>query len=159
MWLDLGSRTHSDGLCYHIFATADLDHNRQHLTNSFRGPIYLHGLTLIPVWISYHMPGNVWDEIIDPLPNFNGVTSRVYTVANQSYVLCNAIFRMESGRIVHSICYILVLVAEQNMSSSRTTVWLDKPASCKCNTDGVFYKKGFAKLALRWWNKYVNTSP
>ena len=27
-------------------------------------PFYQHGLTLIPVWISNHMPSEVWDEII-----------------------------------------------------------------------------------------------
>ena len=27
---------------------------------------------LIPVWISYHTPNNVWDEITYPFPNFNG---------------------------------------------------------------------------------------
>ena len=28
-----------------------------------RGNFYLHGLTLIPAWISYHIPDKVWDEI------------------------------------------------------------------------------------------------
>ena len=36
------------------------------------GPFYLHGLSLIPVWISNHMPCKVWDEITYPFPNFNG---------------------------------------------------------------------------------------
>ena len=33
-----------------------------------------HGLTLIPAWISNHMPSKVWDEITYPFLNFNGVT-------------------------------------------------------------------------------------
>ena len=35
-------------------------------------PFYQNGLTLIPAWISNHMPSKVWDEITYPLPNFNG---------------------------------------------------------------------------------------
>ena len=31
-----------------------------------RDLFYYHGLTLIPAWISNHMPGKVWDEIIHP---------------------------------------------------------------------------------------------
>ena len=27
-----------------------------------RGPFYRHGLTLMPAWISNHMPGKMWDE-------------------------------------------------------------------------------------------------
>ena len=36
-----------------------------------------HGLTLIPAWISNHMPGKVWDEITYPFLNFNGATVEV----------------------------------------------------------------------------------
>ena len=39
-----------------------------------RGPFYHHGLTLIPTWISNHMPRKVWAEISYPFPNFNGCT-------------------------------------------------------------------------------------
>ena len=42
-----------------------------------RGPFYWHGLTLIPAWISYHMPGKVWDEITYSFLNFNGATVKV----------------------------------------------------------------------------------
>ena len=35
------------------------------------GPFNLHSLTLIPAWISNHMPNNVWDEITYPFLNFN----------------------------------------------------------------------------------------
>ena len=38
------------------------------------GPFYKHGLTLIPAWISNHMPRKVWDEITYPFLNFNGCT-------------------------------------------------------------------------------------
>ena len=34
-------------------------------------PFYQHGLTLIPTWISNHMPSNVWGEITYPFLNFN----------------------------------------------------------------------------------------
>ena len=34
-----------------------------------RDPFYLHGLTLIPVWISNHTPRGVWDGITYPFPN------------------------------------------------------------------------------------------
>ena len=46
--------------CYSEWTTWDLFH--------------LHGLTLIPAWISNHMSSKVWDEITYPLPNFNGGT-------------------------------------------------------------------------------------
>ena len=35
-------------------------------------PFYIHGLTLLPAWISNHMPSKMWDEINHPFPNFNG---------------------------------------------------------------------------------------
>ena len=41
------------------------------------GPFYLHGLTLIPAWISNYMPGKVWGEITYPFLNFNGCTVEV----------------------------------------------------------------------------------
>ena len=34
------------------------------------GAFYQHGLTLIPVWISNHMPSKVWNEITDPFLHF-----------------------------------------------------------------------------------------
>ena len=40
-------------------------------------PFYWHGLTLIPAWISNHMPSNMWDEITYPFLNFNGATVEV----------------------------------------------------------------------------------
>ena len=33
-------------------------------------PFYYLGLTLIPLWLSNHMPGKVWDEITYSFPNF-----------------------------------------------------------------------------------------
>ena len=42
------------------------------------GPFYLHGLNLIPAWLSNHMTGKVWYEIIYPFLNFNGCTVEVY---------------------------------------------------------------------------------
>ena len=41
------------------------------------GPFYLHGLALIPAWISKYMPIKVWDEITYPFLNFNGYTVEV----------------------------------------------------------------------------------
>ena len=43
-----------------------------------RGPFYLHGLTLIPAWISYYIQYNVWDEITYSLLNYNGTTVEVW---------------------------------------------------------------------------------
>ena len=37
---------------------------------SYLGPFYLHELTLIPAWISIHMPSEVWDELTYPFPKF-----------------------------------------------------------------------------------------
>ena len=42
------------------------------------GPFYQLGLTIIPSWISNHMPSKVWDEITYPFPNFNGCTVEVW---------------------------------------------------------------------------------
>ena len=42
-----------------------------------RGLFDSHGLTLIPTWKSYHLPGKVWDEITYPFLNFNGATVEV----------------------------------------------------------------------------------
>ena len=41
------------------------------------GPFYEHGLTLIPAWISNHMPSKVWDDITYPFLNINGATVEV----------------------------------------------------------------------------------
>ena len=40
-------------------------------------PFYLHGLILIPAWISNHMLSKVWDEITYPFLYFNGCTVEV----------------------------------------------------------------------------------
>ena len=39
--------------------------------------VYFYGLTVIPAWISNHMPCNVWDEITYPFLNFNRCTVEV----------------------------------------------------------------------------------
>ena len=41
------------------------------------GPFYKHGLTLIPAWISNHMPNRVWGKITYAFLNFNGATVEV----------------------------------------------------------------------------------
>ena len=41
------------------------------------GPFYLHGLTLIPAWISNYDHYKVWDEITYPFLNFNGAAVEV----------------------------------------------------------------------------------
>ena len=40
-----------------------------------REPIYKHGWTFIPAWISNKIPSNVRNEITYPFPNFNGSTA------------------------------------------------------------------------------------
>ena len=49
---------------------------------------YEHGLTLIPTWISNHMPSEVWDEMTHPFPN---VSSRnlIHTLW-RTYLLIHA---------------------------------------------------------------------
>ena len=42
------------------------------------GPFYYYGLTLIPACVSNHSYHKVWDVIIYPLPNLNGVTVEVW---------------------------------------------------------------------------------
>ena len=41
------------------------------------GPLYLHGLTLIPACINDHLPSKVWDGITYPFLNFNGCAVEV----------------------------------------------------------------------------------
>ena len=41
-------------------------------------PFHEHGLTLIPAWISNHMPSKVWGEPTYPFPNFNGCIVAVW---------------------------------------------------------------------------------
>ena len=41
------------------------------------GPFDYHGLTLIPAWMSNHMPRKMLDEITYPFLNFNGATVEV----------------------------------------------------------------------------------
>ena len=43
----------------------------------FWGPFDEHDLTLIPVWMSNHMAGKVWQEITYPFLNVNGTTVEV----------------------------------------------------------------------------------
>ena len=45
------------------------------LGNDICGLFY--GVTLIPAWISNHMPGKVWDKNYNPFLNFNGCTVEV----------------------------------------------------------------------------------
>ena len=56
-------------------------------------PFYKHLLTIIPAWISNHMPSKVWDEIIYPFPNFNGATIEVWEwISNSiSYIIMDVI--------------------------------------------------------------------
>ena len=41
------------------------------------GPFYLHGLTLIPAWMSNYIHYKRWYEITYPFLNFNGATVEV----------------------------------------------------------------------------------
>ena len=52
--------------------------NVMHVHISTLGPFYWHGLTIIPSWISNHMPVKAMDEIIYQFPNFNGWTIEVW---------------------------------------------------------------------------------
>ena len=56
-----------------------LQHNKaqQNYVKISWAPFYLHGLTLIPAWISNYIHYKVWDEITYPFLNFNGATVEV----------------------------------------------------------------------------------
>ena len=41
-------------------------------------PLYLHGLNLIPAWLSNYVHDKVWDKITHPSPNFNGAAVEVW---------------------------------------------------------------------------------
>ena len=42
------------------------------------GHLYKRGLTLIPAWISKHMPSKMWEEITKSFPKFNDATVGVW---------------------------------------------------------------------------------
>ena len=57
--------------CKRVAATwLEVEYKESSLINdcqdNTRGTFYWHGLTLIPAWISCHMPSKVWDEISIP---------------------------------------------------------------------------------------------
>ena len=54
------------------FITWQNPSSASHMLGSFG--YYVYGLTLIPAWISKHIPRKVWDRITHPFPNFNGCT-------------------------------------------------------------------------------------
>ena len=54
-------------------ATGFWAHILSHMTWTW-DPFYQHGLTSVPAWICRHMTSEVWDEITNPFPNFNGCT-------------------------------------------------------------------------------------
>ena len=47
------------------------------------GPFYLHELILASAWTCNPMPGEVWDDITYPFPNFNGATVEVWKLMNK----------------------------------------------------------------------------
>ena len=51
---------------------------------TYRGSFYSQGITLIPEWMSNHMPSKEWDEIANTFPNFNGCTVEVWEWINNS---------------------------------------------------------------------------
>ena len=42
------------------------------------GSFYCHGLTLIPAWISNHMPNEAWDAFAYPFQNLNGCAIEIW---------------------------------------------------------------------------------
>ena len=48
------------------------------------GPFSKHGLTLNRAWISNHMLSKMCDDIIYPVPNFNGSTVEVWKWTSNS---------------------------------------------------------------------------
>ena len=57
-----------------------VDHTALHNVPNIGGPCYLHGLTLIPAWLSNCIPHKVWDEITHPFSNFNGKVISSHTL-------------------------------------------------------------------------------
>ena len=61
------------GMCYRNVIVPDGSAVIMDTSGSFSW----HGLTLIPAWISNHMPSKAWYEITYPFLNFNGCTVEV----------------------------------------------------------------------------------
>ena len=59
-------------------------------------PLLLTCLTLIPAGIIYHMPSNVWDEIIYPFSHWNGGTS-----VNVNPDLCDHMASLRYNELTH----------------------------------------------------------
>ena len=56
---------------------------------AIRGSFYLHGLTLFPALIAYHIPTKIWDGITYPFPNFNSCTIDVWEWISDFVTLYN----------------------------------------------------------------------
>ena len=61
------------------------------------GPVYQHGLTVIPEWINKYIHDKVWDEITYPFQNFNSATVEV------SKWIINFVPRI-SGHVIAYLC-------------------------------------------------------
>ena len=66
---------------------------------------YRHGLSLIPAWISNHVPNKVWDEITYPFPNINGATVEVWEWMNNSPYILWRVWLLIHAEIKVKPCY------------------------------------------------------
>ena len=53
-----------------------------------RGPFHKYRLSLIPAWLSNHMPSKVWNEITYPFSNFNSCTE-LWEWINSNFITLN----------------------------------------------------------------------
>ena len=60
-----------------------------HIYVKYLGPFYLERSSLIPAWISKHIPSKVSDEITCSFPNFNGATVWEWISNHTFYKECN----------------------------------------------------------------------
>ena len=67
--------------------------------SSILGPFSQYRLTLIPAWISNHIPNKVWDEITYSSPNLNGCTVEVW------WWICNLFPTLYDAGIKVKPCY------------------------------------------------------
>ena len=88
------------------------------------GRFYQHRWILIRAWISNHMPSNVWDEIVYPIPNFNGTAVEVWGWMSNSipYIITDVITYVLTyvlgSKLLHVLMFLFMMVP---------TIWILEP--------------------------------
>ena len=116
-------------------------------------PFYQHGLTLIPAWISNHMPSEVWGKLSYPFPNFNGCASKV-----PKNLFSDWCWKTKVKKYFNFCLYVFVLIYESLVVSSRIVVDArDAWRFGYCDVLRVVHKTPLLRRSNRLWRHIVCT--